>query len=106
MPMWTNNDGTNDDKPKFVRNNPVYDKNGDGEPLNDVLGADADEVAANDGIAHTGWVLKTEGTGGRAGRTQYEVLVALSNMTSETDHDEAILTPWGAGSSSSSSGTL
>jgi len=27
--------------------------------------------------AHTGWVLRTEGTGGRAGRVQHEVLVAL-----------------------------
>ena len=34
------------------------------------------EVAANPGIAHTGWVVKTEGTGGRAGRITYEVLVA------------------------------
>lgn len=32
--------------------------------------------AQNKGIAHTGWVLRTEGTGGRAGRVQYEVLVA------------------------------
>ena len=30
------------------------------------------------GPAHSGWVKKTEGVGARAGRTQYEVLVALS----------------------------
>lgn len=28
------------------------------------------------GITHTGWVLRTEGSGGRAGRVNYEVLVA------------------------------
>lgn len=27
-------------------------------------------------ISHTGWVLRKEGSGGRAGRVQYEVLVA------------------------------
>lgn len=32
------------------------------------------------GHAHTGWVLETTGTGGRAGRIQTEVLVALSNV--------------------------
>lgn len=36
-----------------------------------------DEVAASRGsIAHSGWILRTEGTGGRAGRIQTEVLVA------------------------------
>jgi len=30
----------------------------------------------NKGITHTGWVLRTEGSGGRAGRVQNEVLVA------------------------------
>lgn len=30
----------------------------------------------NKGVTHTGWVKKTTGTGGRAGRVHYEVLVA------------------------------
>lgn len=34
------------------------------------------EVANNPGITHTGWVVRTVGTGGRAGRVQTEVLVA------------------------------
>jgi len=29
-------------------------------------------------IAHTGWVLKTTGSGGRASRDQYETLVCMS----------------------------
>jgi hypothetical protein len=36
-------------------------------------------------VAHTGWVMKTTGQGGRAGRTQYEVLVALSQVTGDGD---------------------
>ena len=30
-------------------------------------------------IAHTGWVLKTTGSGGRASRDQYETLVCLTS---------------------------
>jgi hypothetical protein len=36
--------------------------------------------AKNDGAAHAGWVLRTEGTGGRAGRVQYEVLIAMGSL--------------------------
>lgn len=41
--------------------------------------------AANKGIPHTGWVLRTEGSGGRAGRVQYEVLVAGGIVTDGSD---------------------
>jgi hypothetical protein len=34
---------------------------------------------------HSGWVLKTTGSGGRAGRVQNEVLVALSSVTGDGD---------------------
>ena len=30
-------------------------------------------------VAHVGWNLKTTGSGGRAGRIQFETLVALTN---------------------------
>ena len=36
--------------------------------------------AKNNGVAHAGWVLRTEGTGGRAGRVQYETLVAMGSL--------------------------
>jgi len=42
--------------------------------------------AKNKGIPHTGWVLRTEGSGGRAGRVQYEVLVAMG-ITSDAADD-------------------
>ena len=32
-------------------------------------------------IAHTGWVLKTTGSGGRAGRVSYQTLVCLTSNT-------------------------
>lgn len=114
MPGWTNKDGTNDDKPKYIRNTTVYDYDGDDSSLDDVVGADPDETSSNAGIAHSGWVLKKArtrqhvfgGSSNSASNTQYETLVALSGMTSTLDHDEAILVPHGAGSSSSSSGTI
>lgn len=46
-----------------------------------LFGVDAQEAdVAGNGTVHTGWVLKTTGSGGRAGRVQQEVLVALSEM--------------------------
>ena len=41
------------------------------------------------GAAHVGWVLRTVGKGGRAGRVQYETLVAMSGITS--DGEDTIL---------------
>lgn len=35
--------------------------------------------------AHAGWVLKTEGQGGRAGRTTYETLVAMGSITGDAE---------------------
>ena len=36
--------------------------------------------AKNDGVSHSGWVVRREGTGGRAGRVQYETLVAFGSL--------------------------
>lgn len=36
------------------------------------------------GAAHAGWVVRTEGTGGRAGRVQYETLVAMGSLGAQT----------------------
>ncbi len=41
--------------------------------------------AKRQGAAHAGWVIRTEGTGGRAGRVQYEVLVAMGSLGAQTD---------------------
>jgi hypothetical protein len=44
--------------------------------------------AAGDRPAHAGWVLRTVGQGGRAGRTQTEVLVAMSSI--KTDAEDVV----------------
>jgi hypothetical protein len=54
------------------------------------FGVDANEVTAaragaGDRTAHAGWVLRTEGSGGRAGRVSTEVLVAMGSITSDAE---------------------
>ena len=52
------------------------------------LGVDGDDNRRD--IAHVGWVKKTVGTGGRAGRIHYESLVAAASMSGDA---EDIATP-------------
>jgi len=40
--------------------------------------------AKQGGVAHAGWVVRREGTGGRAGRVQYETLVAMGSLGAQT----------------------
>ena len=59
--------------------------------------ANEENVGVANGImpAHTGWVLRTTGTGGRAGRVQQEVLVALANVIGDGEdgvYQDAIIT--------------
>jgi hypothetical protein len=74
MPLWTNVD-EEAGKPKNLN---ATEKAA-------TLGVDADEAGQTAGITHAGWVLKKEGTGGRAGRVSYETLVAMGSMTGDTD---------------------
>jgi hypothetical protein len=46
--------------------------------------------AKNTGVTHAGWVVRTEGTGGRAGRVSYETLVAMGSMTSDASDDTVL----------------
>ena len=46
--------------------------------------------ASNKGVAHAGWVRRVEGTGGRAGRVQYEVLVAGSTIAGDAADDSEL----------------
>jgi hypothetical protein len=51
-----------------------------------LFGLDSQEIdVLGDTGAHTGWNLKIQGSGGRAGRVQYETLVALSEMIRDGD---------------------
>jgi hypothetical protein len=50
------------------------------------FGVDAGEASASLGaVTHSGWVVKTTGSGGRAGRVQYETLVAGGIGTDGSD---------------------
>lgn len=51
-----------------------------------LFGVDTNEASTSNRV-HSGWVLRTTGSGGRAGRVQEEVLVALSSMGSGSDGD-------------------
>lgn len=46
--------------------------------------------AKNRGVTHAGWVVRTEGTGGRAGRVQYETLVAMGSMSTDGSDDTVL----------------
>jgi len=61
------------------------------------FGVDPVEAEASLGkIPHAGWVLTTEGTGGRAGRVQHEVLVAMGSMTGDaTPSDDDVIPDFG-----------
>lgn len=48
---------------------------------------DTNEVQANGRIPHSGWVLRKEGTGLRAGRVTYEVLVATGSIATDGSDD-------------------
>jgi hypothetical protein len=60
-----------------------------------LFGVDANEINVDGKVAHQGWVLRTTGSGGRAGRVQQEVLVAISNFNGDdedTTYQDAIIT--------------
>jgi hypothetical protein len=100
MALWSNTDA-NTSAPKFsVASGLGVAGNGDTlyvtEPIG-VFGVDANEIAlANNAAnkpAHAGWVLRKVGSGGRAGRIQTEVLVAMGSMTGDgtvTANDDVV----------------
>lgn len=65
----------------------VYSENIDADVI---YGADTTEVGiAGEGkrIAHAGWVKRTAGSGGRAGRIHYETLVAMGSISGDAGDD-------------------
>ncbi len=46
--------------------------------------------AKNNGVTHAGWVIRTEGTGGRAGRINYETMVAMGSIGSDASDDNVL----------------
>jgi hypothetical protein len=56
----------------------------------DTTEARAARGGANTKMAHAGWNLRVEGTGGRAGRVQYETLVAMSSISNDASDDAVV----------------
>jgi len=99
MALWSNTDA-NTSVPKFAPStvnlentqdnsnlmygNTTADAFVTGETIG-VFGVDTDEQAAsaNNAGGHAGWILRTEGSGGRAGRVHVETLVAMGSMTGD-----------------------
>lgn len=46
--------------------------------------------AQNKGVTHAGWVVRTVGSGGRAGRVQYETLVAMGSIATDASDDTVL----------------
>ena len=99
MPLWGNTDDAanstifaaaqvkltpNTDNRAALFGNTTADAFITGETIGQ-YGVDVNEVAADRRITHAGWVLKTEGSGGRAGRVQYETLVAMGTMSGDDE---------------------
>jgi hypothetical protein len=49
------------------------------------FGVNPAETAANKAVAHAGWVLRKQGSGGRAGRVTFETLVAMGSITDDAE---------------------
>lgn len=108
MPLWSNTDA-NTSAPKFAvagglgvaqSGEELYGSNTAGEFVENlavgVFGVDNAETTVNKAVTHPGWILRTEGTGGRAGRVFHETIVAMGSMTSDGEDDvqypDAIIT--------------
>lgn len=50
-------------------------------------GVDTTEARVKNINGHAGWILRTVGTGGRAGRVNEETLVAMGSMTGDGADD-------------------
>lgn len=75
---------TLDDAPKFVTN-AATGETGQDEYGTAVFGVSAGEAGANN--LTSGWIRRVEGTAGRAGRVDIEVLAALSGATAFASGD-------------------
>lgn len=54
-------------------------------------GVGVQEAQANGDLTHSGWILRREGSGGRAGRVTHEVLVAGGYTFTSDASDDAVL---------------
>ena len=103
MPLWGNKDNAaNSDIAALIQynrsasnttaRNALYDNVTPNTFIrNAIVGqfaVDTNEARANKSIPHSGWVLRKEGTGRRAGRVTYEVLVATGSIATDNNADD------------------
>lgn len=69
----------------IVSEKPIYVNTASGESVAEIYGADTGEVGETDGVTHAGWIKRTVGSGGRAGRTTFETLVAAGSITGDAE---------------------
>jgi hypothetical protein len=101
MSGWKNTDAQANNEPSFITHIGRDQAYTNDYSNNTILVTATREANANVAYgvsskqtAHTGWVHYEKGTGGRAGRIQSEVLVALSSPTSANVNGAS---PWFSG---------
>ena len=102
MSLWNNTDANTSAPifaPMYVQQAPTQENvdNLYGNTTVDVIvagetvglfGVDTNEVSAvGNAAAHAGWILRTTGSGGRAGRVQEETLIAMGSLSSDASDD-------------------
>jgi hypothetical protein len=108
MPLWTANDNSNgaplfapstvNKTPNTANRDTMYNNATPSGYITgqttQVIGVAANQITEVAG-AHTGWIRRTQGTGGRAGRVHSEVLVAggFSTDTQPTKHIAIVTQP-------------
>lgn len=102
MSLWNNTDANTSAPifaPMYVQQAPTQENvdNLYGNTTVDVIvagetvglfGVDTNEVSAvGNAAAHAGWILRTTGSGGRAGRVQEETLIAMGSLSGDASDD-------------------
>lgn len=86
MALWSNTDAS-ESAPKYTVD--VVTGNTGTQAYNiepvGVWAVDSTEARAQNVNGHAGWILRTVGSGGRAGRVQEETLIAMGSVSSDTE---------------------
>lgn len=94
MPLWGNVDTVSgNQKPVFANTGPSTANTNPAKIMyGNVWGVSVTEKSNTSGdgpkTTHAGWVSQKIGTGGRAGRIQYETLVAMGSISSDNSADD------------------
>jgi hypothetical protein len=97
MALWSNTDANTSAPKNAVASGVGLSANGytvfdsaqnigdEGNTTVQVFGVDTTEQTNATKGGHTGWVMRTTGTGGRAGRVHVETLVAMGSMSGDAE---------------------